>query len=193
MNSENSMECWGIIGIYRQHYQNVLFSHQAVTFFLHWLQASEPCLVASSQGTFSYRPSSEPKECWPNWPTGSPHHKNSSTASRGLGSTPPSFSAQLQWRLQQSMAAEGFPVSGSPALSAQITQDSGWLFLLPTLRGQKAPGDSASSAAAVCGLQALCYLPPAASPLTGSFPRLFHHRKFPVGKHSVSKQRVPCY
>lgn len=126
-------------------------------------------------------------------PWGASRDKSSSVASRDLGSTPPSYSAQPQWRLQQSTAAVGFPVSSSPVLSAQITQDSGWLFLLPNLPRQKAPGDGASSAAVVCGLQCLRYLPPAASPLTGSFPRVFHHRKFPVGKHLVSKQRVPWY
>lgn len=87
----------------------------------------------------------------------------------------------------------GFPVSGSPVLSPHITQENGLLFLLPSLLRQKAPGDYASSAAAVCGLQRLCYLCPAASHLTGSFPRVFHHRKFPVGKHLESKQRVPWY
>lgn len=84
-------------------------------------------------------------------------------------------------------------MSGSPVLSPQITQESGWLFLPPNLLRQKAPGDNASSAAAVCGFERLCYLPPAASRLTGSFPSVFHHRKFPVGKHLVSKQRVPWY
>lgn len=139
-------------------------------------------------GTLNYRLSSEPEKWGPDWPMGIhpqipdtwvQHHTK--------------LQCPASWRLQQPRAAVGFAVSSSPVLSAQITQDSGWPFLPPKIPRQKAPGDGASSAAVVCGLQCLRYLPPAASPLTGSFPRVCHHRKFPVGKHSVSKQRVPWY
>lgn len=84
-------------------------------------------------------------------------------------------------------------MSISPALLPQITQERGWLVLWPSLHRQKAPGGNASSAAVACGFVPCCYLPLAASCLTGSFPRVFHHRKFPVGKHLASKQRVPWY
>lgn len=55
----------------------------------------------------------------------------------------------------QPTAAVGFPVSSFPVLSAQITQDSGWLFLPQP----PSPGDGASSAAAVCGSSASLICP----------------------------------
>lgn len=83
---------------------------------------------------------------------------------------------------------EQFPCSTVPGHSRKS-----WLVLWPSLLWQKTPGGNVSSAAVACGFMPCCYLPLAASCLTGSFPRVFHHRKFPVGKHLASKQRVPWY
>lgn len=76
------------------------------------------------------------------------------------------------------MAAVGFPVSTSPVLSAQITQDSGWLFLPPTSLGRKRQVTAlpqllwfvASSVSVICPLQPLLWQE--ASPefsITGNF------------------------
>lgn len=125
-----------------------------MTFFLNWLQASESTQLTVGHFTRDFLQSPVSADLTDPW--GSPHDKNSSTASRDLGSTPPSYSAQLSEGFSsQPTAAVGFPVSSSPVLSAQITQDSGWLFLPQP----PSPGDGASSAAAVCGLQRLPYLP----------------------------------
>lgn len=158
-----------------------------MTFFLKWLQASVPCLVPSSVGLLTTGFLQSPRSGDLTDPWGFIHRFQTP----GFNTT--KLQCPASWRLQQPRAAVGFAVSSSPVLSAQITQDSGRPFLPPKIPRQKAPGDGASSAAVVCGLQCLRYLPPAASPLTGSFPRVCHHRKFPVGKHSVSKQRVPWY